>query len=68
MLLNSVSLLGNVALVIAELMSMVHWWNGTGRKDLKYYEKNLSKWYFIQQKSHEWPGIEPGLLRWEAGC
>jgi hypothetical protein len=30
--------------------------------------KNLSQWHFVHHKSHmDWPGIEPGPPRWEAG-
>jgi hypothetical protein len=30
--------------------------------------KNLSQWHFVHQKSHmDWPRIEPGTPRWEAG-
>lgn len=59
MLFNSISLLDNVALVIDELMSMEHRWNGTGRKNLNCFEKNLSQWYFIQQNPTNDLGLNP---------
>jgi len=34
----------------------------------KYWEKNLSQCQFVHHKSHmDWPEMEPGLTRWQAG-
>jgi hypothetical protein len=46
---------------------MEHRWNETDSRKPKY-SKNLSQCHFIHLKSHmDWPGIEPGPARWEAG-
>jgi hypothetical protein len=47
---------------------MEHRCNETDRGKLKYSGKNLSQYHFFHHKSHmHWPGIEPGVPRWEAG-
>jgi hypothetical protein len=47
---------------------MEHRWNENDRKKPKYSGKKLSQCYFVHHKSHmDWPGIEPGPPRWEAG-
>jgi len=48
-------------------MAVEHWWNGSDRGKLKYWERNLSQWHFVQHKSHiDWLGIEPGSPWWES--
>jgi hypothetical protein len=48
-------------------------WNWQGkteelREKPKNSGKNLSQCHFVHLKSHmDWPGIEPGPPRWEAG-
>jgi hypothetical protein len=45
-----------------------HRWNEIDRGKPKYTGKNLSQCQFVHHKSHmNWPGIETGLPRWEAG-
>jgi len=45
-------------------MSTEHWWNGTDRGKLKYWDINLSQCHCVHHKRHtDWPGIEPGLPR-----
>jgi hypothetical protein len=39
-------------------MGMEHWWNGTDRGKLKYWERNLSQCHFIHHI--DGPGIELG--------
>jgi len=40
-------------------MGMEHWWNGTDRGKLKYWERNLSLCHFVHRKSHiDLPGFE----------
>jgi hypothetical protein len=47
---------------------MEHRWNETDRGKPKYSGKNLSQCHFVYHKSRmDWPGIEPGPPRWEAG-
>jgi hypothetical protein len=39
---------------------MEHWWNGTDRGKLKYWNKNLSQCHFIHYKSYtDLSGNEP---------
>jgi hypothetical protein len=41
-------------------------WNWQGKTE--YSGKTMSQCYFVHHKSHmDWPGIEPGPPRWEAG-
>jgi hypothetical protein len=43
-------------------------WNDPDKGNPKYSERNLSQYHFFHKKSHmDWPGIEPGPPRWEAG-
>jgi hypothetical protein len=50
------------------LLVMEHQWNEIGMGKRKYSGKNLSQCRFVHHKSHmDWPGIEPGPPRWEAG-
>jgi hypothetical protein len=47
---------------------MEHRWNEIYRGKPKYSGKTLSQCHFVHHKSHmDWPGIEPGPPRWEAG-
>jgi hypothetical protein len=47
---------------------MEHRWNETDKGKPKYSGKNLSQCNFVYHKSHmDWPSIEPGPTRWEAG-
>jgi hypothetical protein len=48
--------------------SMEYWWNGSDMGKLNYSVNNLSQFCFVHHKSHmDWPGIEPGPLRWQTG-
>jgi hypothetical protein len=47
---------------------MEHQWNEIDTGKPKYSGKNLSQRHFVHNKPHmDWPGIETGPLRWEAG-
>lgn len=38
---------------------MVHFWKNTERANRRFWEKNLSQYYFVQHKSHtSWFGME----------
>jgi len=53
-----------IAWVVGEWMGMEHWWNGTDRGKLKYWDRNLSQCHRVHHKCHtDWPGIESGLPR-----
>jgi hypothetical protein len=44
----------------------VEWYIDRGKP--KNSERNLSQCHLVHQKSHmDWPGLEPGPPRWEAG-
>ena len=54
--------------VVGEWMGMEHWWNGTDRGNLKYWERNPSQYHFVHHKSHmDLSGIEPMPPLWGAG-
>jgi hypothetical protein len=56
---------GHIASVIA---IMQQWWSDIDRGKSKYWDRNLSQCHFLHHKSHgNWPGIEPGPPRSEAG-
>jgi hypothetical protein len=47
---------------------MEHWWNDSGRVQLKCSEKCLSLCHMAHHKSDvDWLGIEPRSPQWEAG-
>jgi hypothetical protein len=47
--------------IIDELMSMVHWWNNTDKRTLKYPEKTLSHCQYVHHKCHiDKPSNKPG--------
>jgi hypothetical protein len=55
-------------LVFSFFLLMEHRWNEIDRGKPKYSGKNLSQYHFVHHKSYmDWPGIEPGPPRWEAG-
>jgi hypothetical protein len=55
-------------LVFSFFLVMEHRWNEIDRGKPKYSGKNLSQCHFVHYKSHmNWPWIEPGPTRWEAG-
>ena len=42
-------------------MGMEHWWNGTDRGKLKYWERSLSQCHFVHHQPHMyWTGTKPG--------
>jgi hypothetical protein len=42
-------------------MTMGHWWYDTDRRELKYFEINLSQCLFVNHQFHmDWLGNEPG--------
>jgi len=46
------------------MMSMEVWCNDIGKEELKYSERNLSQYHFVDHKFYmDWPRIEPGPLR-----
>lgn len=49
-------------------MHMEQWWNETDVGKPIYSERSLSQCQTVHLKSHmDWPGIDSGPLRWEAG-
>jgi hypothetical protein len=49
-------------------VNMEQRWNDIDRGKPKDTEKNLFSCHFIHNKSHmDWPGRDPGPLKWEAG-
>jgi hypothetical protein len=48
--------------------SVEQWWGDSIRRKTKWSERNLSSATFVRHKHHvDWPGIEPGSPRWQAG-
>ena len=48
--------------------SVEQWWDDSIWRETKWSERNLSSATFVRHKHHmDWPGIEPGSPRWEAG-
>ena len=49
-------------------MTIEHWWNNSAEIKLKFSKINVFIDYFVHQKFHvEWPGIEAGAWRSQAG-
>ena len=41
------------------MMSMEHWWNGSGRGKQKHFEKLLCQWHYVHHKSEiDWREFE----------
>ena len=54
--------------VVGGWMSVEQWWNDTDRGKLKYWEKNISQYHSVQNKSEKHcPVIEPVTPRLYAG-
>jgi hypothetical protein len=65
---NPVMKMTMMIIIFVLFLVMEHRWNEINRGKPKYSEKNLSQCHFVHYKSHmDWPGIEPGPPRWEAG-
>jgi hypothetical protein len=57
-----------IIIIFVRFLVMEHRWNEIDRVKPKNSGKNLSQCHFVHHKSHvDWPGIEPGPPRWEAG-
>ena len=48
------------AWVVDGWMGMEQWWKDTDRRKLKYWEKNLSQWHYVRDRSYMiWREIKP---------
>jgi hypothetical protein len=53
--------------MVDTLMCKEHWWNETGREELKYSAKNLYQCQIVYHKSHaDWPRMK-WSFRWKTG-
>ena len=55
-----------IAWVVGEWMGMEHWWNGTERGKLKYWEKHYIVWVVGEWMGmeHWWNGTDRGKLKY----